>query len=174
MPRIQADAFSSSPGCRVKGVCGRTLEKPARMIAEKGLAARPYSLKERMIEEEHLDVFSICLPPSLHAEYSIRAMRMGCHVICEKPVAASIDQCDAMIDAAPGTGVLLSVISQNRFATQYCRAREMLRSGSAGRIIIASEITSRWWRGALLRSFVARYLGKGIGRLPDEPEHIPS
>ena len=144
--RIQVDAFSSISGCCVKGVCGRTLEKPARLIAEKGLDARPYSLMEQMIEEEHLDVISICLPPSLHAEYSIRAMRMGCHVVCEKPMAASIDQCDAMIDVASENGVLLSVISQNRFTAQYSRAREMLRSGSAGRIL-ASEITSRWWRG---------------------------
>ena len=51
---------------------------------------------------EQVDAVYIALPNSMHAEYTIRAARAGVHVLCEKPMAVTVDECDAMIEACRG------------------------------------------------------------------------
>ena len=130
----------------VVALCGRTLDKPKALIELKNLKANPYDDMEKMIEAERLDIVSICLPPTLHAEYSIKAMDMGCHVICEKPMAASLEECDRMLEAAKRNHVLLSIVCQMRYYTQFARLKKLLDDGVAGKVINA-EIQSLWWRG---------------------------
>ena len=144
----QIDCFRAfSDICAVVALCGRTPDKPNAMIEKKKLeGAHGYDDMERMIEKEKLDVVSICLPPTLHAEYSIRAMDMGCHVICEKPMASSLEECDRMIEASRRNNVLLTIVCQMRYYTQFSRLKTLLDEKKAGRIVNA-EIQSLWWRG---------------------------
>src|SRR5262245_23271798 len=54
---------------------------------------------------EHVDAVYIALPNSMHAEYTIRAARAGVHVLCEKPMAVTVDECESMIEACSEHGV---------------------------------------------------------------------
>lgn len=109
--------------------------------------ARVYSSHQQMLESEsELDIVDVCTPPYVHAEISIDALNAGKHVLCEKPMAASLEECDAMIAAEKASGKTLSIIAQNRFTDAFWRLKAAVDSGLAGKICHA-QVDSFWWRG---------------------------
>jgi predicted dehydrogenase len=93
-----------------------------------------------------IDLVSICTPPFCHAEIAIAALRAGIHVLVEKPMAASLEECDRMLKAERESGRILSVVAQNRFRDPIKNVKAVLDSGLAGRINHA-QVDSFWWRG---------------------------
>ncbi|TDN57561.1 Gfo/Idh/MocA family protein [Scandinavium goeteborgense] len=109
--------------------------------------ARVYSSHQQMLDNEpDVDIVDVCTPPYVHAEISIDALHAGKHVLCEKPMAASLEECDAMIAAQQASGKTLSVIAQNRFTDAFWRLKAAVDSGLAGKICHA-QVDSFWWRG---------------------------
>lgn len=114
-----------------------------------------YGLSEAQVFRSHqamlnagieVDVVDVCTPPYVHAGISIDALHAGKHVLCEKPMAASLEECDAMIAAQKASGKILSVIAQNRFTDAFWRLKTVVDSGLAGKICHA-QVDSFWWRG---------------------------
>ena len=68
-----------------------------------------YADYDRIRDNPDIDVVYVVLPNSMHAEYSIRAAQAGKHVMCEKPMAISVAECQAMIDASRKAGKLLMI-----------------------------------------------------------------
>ena len=81
-----------------------------------------------------------------HAPIAIKALRAGKHVICEKPMAGSLEECDQMIKAADENGKLLSIVAQNRYKTPHMKTKQLLDAGAIGPVLFAT-INSFWWRG---------------------------
>jgi predicted dehydrogenase/nucleoside-diphosphate-sugar epimerase len=81
------------------------------------------------------DVVHILTPPALHRELSIRAMTLGSHVLVEKPMAETVEDCDLMLAAAKATGRVLSVNHSARMDPVVLRALDLVRSGSVGDIL---------------------------------------
>src|SRR5688500_9959134 len=76
--------------------------------------ANPYtSLTELLLKEAHIDIVSICTPNYLHAPQSIEVLNAGRHVLCEKPLATSVEDAAAMIDAAKAAGKKLFVVKSS-------------------------------------------------------------
>ena len=109
-------------------------------------AARVYDDAGAMLAAEDLDLVSIATPPGTHCELTIQALEAGVHVIVEKPMAPSVEECDRMLEAQSRSGALLSVIAQNRFRDDMAQLKAVLDSGKVGRIAHA-RIASEWWRG---------------------------
>jgi predicted dehydrogenase len=101
---------------------------------------------EDAINDPAVDLVSICTPPFEHAKIAVAALNAGKHVIVEKPMAASLEECDAMITAAKKNDKVLSPVAQNRFRNPMVNLKKILDSGKAGRIVHA-QIDSHWWRG---------------------------
>ena len=108
--------------------------------------ARVYEDATTMLASENLDLVSIATPPGTHCELSVQALEAGVHVIVEKPMAPSLEECDRMLEAQRRSGKLLSVIAQNRFRDDMAQLKAVLDSGRIGRIAHA-RIASAWWRG---------------------------
>ncbi len=89
---------------------------------------------------------SVCTPPATHAPITIDALHAGSAVLVEKPMATSLEECDAMLAAEKQSAQLLSVVAQNRFRTPMMRLKRTLDAGLAGRILHA-QVESYWWRG---------------------------
>jgi len=68
-----------------------------------------YDTFDQIADNDDIDIIYVVLPNSMHAEYVIRAARAGKHVICEKPMALTVEECDAMIDACAQNNVALSI-----------------------------------------------------------------
>ncbi len=74
-----------------------------------------YANYEDLLAQAHPDVVAICTPHDLHAPMTLAAARSGAHVLCEKPMARNVQECDAMIAACEEAGVTLGVAFQGRF-----------------------------------------------------------
>lgn len=92
------------------------------------------------------DLVDVCTPPFVHAQISINALRSGKNVVCEKPMAASLAECDAMLRARDESGKKLSIIAQNRFRKPIRDLKALLDSGIAGAVRHA-QVDSLWFRG---------------------------
>ncbi|MFC0215333.1 Gfo/Idh/MocA family protein [Paenibacillus chartarius] len=97
-----------------------------------GKAYRDY---ETMLAEVKPDAVSVCLPNALHAPASIAAANAGAHVLVEKPMAASVEECEAMIEAAKRNNVYLMVGHNQRLMPPHVKAKEILQSGALGKVM---------------------------------------
>jgi predicted dehydrogenase len=134
--------------CRIVALCDTTPARAEERKRQFGLAdARVYDDPATMLAAESLDLVSITTPPSTHARLSIDALRAGVNVLVEKPMAPSLEECDAMLAAERESGRLLSVVAQNRFRDDMVTLKEALDSGLIGAVSHA-QISSAWWRGS--------------------------
>ena len=96
-----------------------------------------------MLERDDVDLVDICTPEFLHAEQTIAAAAAGKHVHCEKPMAASVAEADAMIDACRRAGVRLMVGHSRRFTPRYRQIKAAIDSGEVGSVLFVREIERR-------------------------------
>jgi predicted dehydrogenase len=101
-------------------------------------AVKIYTDIDKMLNEEKLDAVSITLPTYLHAEYSIKALSKGIHVLCEKPMALNVEDCERMISKADRSRKVLQIGHCIRFWPEYAKAKEIIDTGRYGKVIAAS------------------------------------
>ena len=110
------------------GIQDRNLEATATLSARFG--ARVYDTSEALLHD--CDVLDVCLPTFLHREAVEMAARAGKHAICEKPLALTLEDGSAMIEACEAAGVRLYVAQVLRFFPQYRQAAQLARVGKLG------------------------------------------
>jgi predicted dehydrogenase len=137
---------------RRHAVAYRSLPEIARLIAVADVEANradaakrehgfqeAYSDYRELLSRDDIDVVSICTPPHLHSRMVIDALEAGKHVLCEKPMARTLEEADAEIEAAAQRGDLkFSCVYQYRSDPAHRRIREMIRSNSLGKILMAT------------------------------------
>ena len=96
---------------------------------------------QELLDTPGLDAVSVCLPNVLHAEVTQAALARGLAVLCEKPMALTTADADAMVDSARRTGGLLAIKVHNRYRRSSLKAKELVASGTLGEIYHA-EIRS--------------------------------
>lgn len=107
-----------------------------------------YTDFDTLLKEENLDAVSIALPTSLHSEYTVKALEAGLDVLCEKPMAPSVAECEAMIAAAQKNNKILQVGHCIRFWPEYAVTKEIIDSGQYGKVKAISlqrfSLTPTW------------------------------
>lgn len=121
-------------------------DKAAKHVSDYQLDAVSVADYKQLLTDPNIDLVSICTPPSTHAQIAIDFLLAGKNVLVEKPMAASLEECDAMIAAAKKSGKTLSVVAQNRFRTPWMKLKSVLDEKLAGEILHA-QVNSYWWRG---------------------------
>lgn len=94
---------------------------------------RVYNDWRSMIEHGNLDAVSICSPNICHAEHAVYALEHGLHVLCEKPMATSLEECARMVQASKCSGRLLFIGQNQRLAPAHIKARRLIEEGVIGR-----------------------------------------
>jgi UDP-N-acetyl-2-amino-2-deoxyglucuronate dehydrogenase len=141
------EAYRNFPDrCEVVALADIVPGKCTKAVERFGLRAATFESHRRLLDEADVDLVSVCTPPSTHAEIAVDALDSGRNVLVEKPMAASLEECDAMLAARRRNGKLLSVVAQNRFRTEMMRLKQLLESGGAGKVLHA-QVDSYWWRG---------------------------
>lgn len=131
--------------CTIVVVCDIYEDKAQEHIDQFQLNARAIKDYKELLQEE-IDLVSICTPPYTHATLTTEFLEAGSHVMVEKPMASSLEECDLMNDTAKRTGKILSVVAQNRFKTPMMKLKAVLDSGLMGKIVHV-QVDSFWWRG---------------------------
>jgi UDP-N-acetyl-2-amino-2-deoxyglucuronate dehydrogenase len=114
-------------------VCDIVSEK-ANDLADLYNAKSYNDIDEMLISEKDIEVISICSPNGLHAEHSIKSLNAGFHVLCEKPLALSIEDCGKMISAAESANKRLFAIKQNRYNPPVAAVKKAIDEGKLGKI----------------------------------------
>ncbi len=107
-----APALQQTKGCKLTGIVTGTPSKAAEWEKKYNIPKKniyDYKTFDRIADNKDIDIVYIVLPNSMHAEYTIRALQAGKHVICEKPMAVSVAECQQMIDAAKKAKRQLSI-----------------------------------------------------------------
>ena len=131
-------ACSQSTKCKltalVSGHAAEKVPKYAAMYAVPAGSVYSYENFDDIAHNPNIDAVYIGLPNSMHAEYTIRAAKAGKHVLCEKPMAISSAECQAMIDACQKANVKLMIAYRVHYDPIWLRVKELVRSGAIGEL----------------------------------------
>lgn len=125
--------YAANKNCSLAGYFD-TVDERARKMADQ-YGGKIYDSVETMLADESIDAVSVCTSNKYHASVSIAALNAGKHVLCEKPMAASVEDARRMIDAAKASGKFLMIGHNQRLAEAHIRVRQILDSGEMGRIL---------------------------------------
>jgi xylose dehydrogenase (NAD/NADP) len=131
-PRI-VRALSQSKRGDLVAVASRELERASAFAARFGIH-QAFGSYEALLDAPQIDVVYVALPNHLHAEWTIRALEAGKHVLCEKPLALSVDEVDAIIAASERTGRVAMEGFMYLHHPQILRAVELAQAGELGRL----------------------------------------
>ena len=168
---LHAKAVGQIAGAELVAVCGRSAEKTEAFARPYGIAA--YTDIARMVQTERVDLCLVCTPHPAHREPTVAALDAGAHVLVEKPLAASLTDCDAMLEAARRNGRHLGVISQRRFYESSLRIRAAIDAGKIGTPALGMVIMLGWRDEAYYRSdpWRGKWDEEGGGVLVNQAPH---
>jgi predicted dehydrogenase len=169
--RYHAAALVNLEGSDLRAVCSRSPEKAT--VFGKAYGAKGYDDVASMVVHEQLDMVIVCTPHPNHKDPALDAMKAGAHVLVEKPMASSLEDCDAMIKASENYGKILGVVSQRRFYPPVQRVKKAIDSGKIGNPVLGTVTMLSWrdenyylsdpWRG--------RWKEEGGGVLVNQAPH---
>ena len=137
-PHSHAGAYHAHPETEVVAVADISPEATRRYVETWGPAAE-YTDAHEMIAKENLDLLSIATPDHLHRPFFVAAAEAGVKgIFCEKPISTSLEDADAMIDAATRTGVKVVINHTRRFDSWYRHARRLVDAGKIGAVSCVS------------------------------------
>ena len=153
---FHARAWRQVEGCELVACWNRALPRAQAFAGDYGI--RPYDDLERMVRECGVQAASICTPHMNHAGLASALAKLGVHIIVEKPLAVSLEDCDAIIAAVKESGVTGATISQRRFYEPVIRVKRAIDEGKIGKPILGTVNMLGWrsmdyyrsdpWRGS--------------------------
>lgn len=164
-------AYRNNPHSQLVACMGGQPEHVKEFAAAHHIKA--YSDLLTMVKETGVEVVSICTPHPNHADIAVECCRMGLHIAIEKPLASSLEDCDAILKAAKENGVTGTTICQRRFYRPAQRVRQAIDAGKIGTPILGTVNMLGWrdmayyasnpWRGT--------WKGEGGGVLINQAPH---
>jgi len=131
-----APAMVEDPGSELVALFSNTPERAEEMRARFG-AQRAYSDLDAVLSDADVDAVYIASPQQRHCEETLRAAAAGKHVLCEKPMAVTLDECEEMIAACEAAGVQLAIAYYRRWYPKARKLKELVDSGTIGKPVSA-------------------------------------
>ncbi|MEO8662953.1 MAG: Gfo/Idh/MocA family oxidoreductase [Bryobacteraceae bacterium] len=168
---IHAAALVSLEESQFVGVCDADAGRAAAFAAQYG--AQPFTDVRTMVSATGTQALMVCTPHPQHAPNTVDAVECGAHVLIEKPMAASLEDCDRMLAAARAAGKTLGIVSQRRFYEPVVRMKRAIEEGRIGRPALGMMTMLSWRDEAYYRSDPWRgtWAGEGGGVLVNQSPH---
>ena len=125
--------YAANKNCELAAFYDPVRTRAEEMAAEYG--GKVYDTPEELLADPEIGAVSVCAANYAHADLTVKALKAGKHVLCEKPMATSYDDCEAMLAAARESGKRLLIGQNQRLAAAHVKARELIRAGHIGNII---------------------------------------
>ena len=135
---IHIEAFRHLSGARVVAVASPTLGR-AEEFARQHQIPHHYQDYRALLDRPDIQLITLALPNYLHCQATLDAAAAGKHVVCEKPMALNLDECDRMIAACRAAGVKLMYAEELLFAPKYVRAKQLADEGALGRVYLVKQ-----------------------------------
>lgn len=168
---FHAKSFAALDCSDFVAVCDTDSTRAREFAAIYGVKA--YICVSEMVKECGVQLVSICTPHPVHAKSAVEAIEAGAHVLIEKPLAASLADCDLILNAAQKANVKVGLACQRRFYRPSLRLREAIDNGKIGKPILSTVMMLGWrdmdyyssdpWRGT--------WAGEGGGVLVNQSPH---
>ena len=168
---LHAKAVLQTPDTQLVAVYGRTYRKAEEFA--KHYSVQAYRDVQEMVSQQKVDLCLVCTTHPAHREPTVAALNAGSHVLVEKPLASSLEDCDAMIDAARQNNRYLGVISQRRFYAPSMRIRQAIDAGKIGKPVLGTVQMLGWRDEAYYKSDAWRgtWADEGGGVLVNQSPH---
>lgn len=131
MARVHAAMLSMIPGATVAAFADPQMPPAASELAEK-LGAEVLASPTDLLARQDIDAVVIAVPTDIHSDLAVAAARAGKHIVCEKPLARTLEQGESMIAEAERAGVKLAVGQVVRYFPEYASAHNMVQRGEVG------------------------------------------
>src|SRR5262249_19161008 len=148
--QIHVAALRSIDEAEFVAACDVSAER-AQSFAQR-YKVRPFTDVAAMLRDADIEAVVIGTPHPLHAEPAAEALEAALHVLVEKPMAATLADCDAMLAASRKSGATLGVISQRRFLPPVQRMRQAIDAGKIGEPALGVFIQYSWRDAAYYQS----------------------
>lgn len=125
--------YAQNPDAELCAFFDLNQERAAEMAAKYG--GKAYATVDELLADPSIDAVSVCVANNAHAELSIKALNAGKHVLCEKPMAVTLEDCEAMVACAKKNGKFLMIGQNQRLAKAHVVAKQLLDQGLIGRVI---------------------------------------
>jgi D-apiose dehydrogenase len=149
---FQYRAWNRIPGLKVTAMCNRNIEKASQIMEECGIANH-YTDYIEMLDREKPDIVDIITPPETHLEMCREAADRGIHIVCQKPLAPTMEESEEIVDYVSGKDVRFMVHENWRFQPWYREIKRLLDDGVIGRphtINFRSRMGDGWGENAYI------------------------
>lgn len=137
-------AAAANPNVGYLAICDID-EKRLEEVGKQYPQAVRYNTFEAMLEDSNIDIVSVALPSGLHAEYAVKALEAGKHVLCEKPIDITVEKALTIEEARIRTGKKVGVIFQNRNNPVIRETKKAVEAGALGKLILGT-FAVKWYR----------------------------
>lgn len=128
-----APEYAAHPGCRIRKLFDVNKERAAQVAAQYG--AEMCESYEQILQDNQIDAVSVCVINKEHARFTIEALNAGKHVICEKPMAVTLEECRQMVEAAERNDRVLLIAQNQRLLKSHQLVRNIIRDGQIGDVL---------------------------------------
>lgn len=125
--------YAENKNAKLAGYYDFNLERAEEIAAIYG--GKAYHSLQKMLEDPEIDAVSVCVANNAHADITIRALRAGKHVLCEKPMAVRMKDCESMAEEAERNHKFLMIGQNQRLTRAHVKAKQLLEEGVIGRVV---------------------------------------
>ena len=130
MGKVHGTAYANMPNATLVGVMDIRADAAAELATS--LDAQSFADFDEMLKTMAPDVIDVCVPTPWHKEYVVKAAQAGKHIVTEKPMARTLEDCREMIDATKSAGVTFMVAHVLRFFPEFAAAKAQIDAGAVG------------------------------------------
>jgi predicted dehydrogenase len=135
------EAYLSNPHCQVVAVCDKN-EDLLKQVAAKHNIPLAVPDAEKVFGDSRIKVLTVAVPDHFHAAYTVKALQAGHHVLCEKPMAPTVKECQDMVAASERTGRKLMIGQSYRYNPAYLVVKQAVDRGEVGKLYF---VESEYW-----------------------------
>ena len=125
--------YAANENCELVAFYNPTASRAEDMAKKYG--GKVYESVDELLSDESIDAVSVCSANYSHAEITVKALNAGKHVLCEKPMATTLADCEKMVEAARKSGKRLMIGQNQRLAKAHVKAKELIDEGLIGSVV---------------------------------------